>query len=135
MTASYTMDLTGTVRVRPLLGTVPISGDFSSAAPVQESVGLVKKVDVVLSLDADSAEVVNLGDLAGVHVLCTRVLTAGAGTVLVRLTHADGTLQVVPVDPFLYVVTNTSPITALTLQRSIGVATTVPDETVEVSNG
>ena len=125
MTAAYTIDFNGTVRVRPLLGTVPISGDFASTASIQETMGIAKKVDTVLSLDDNDPEDVNIGDLTGVNTLCIRVLTTGAGTLLLRLTHADGTAQIFPGDPFFYLVTGTSPITALSIQRSVGVAATV----------
>lgn len=125
MVASYLFDLSGTIRVSPLAGTVPISGDFVSKASIIESLGLVKKVDVVISLDDDADEIVSLGDLSAVHVLSVRVLTEGAGKLLVSLTHADGTDQVVPVGSFLILSTADSPITALSIQRSQGVAATV----------
>ena len=119
--ADSTFVFTGRYAIRP-----PVtSAGFTSNDPMiwselAQTVAVKSKAVIPVSLDADAAETVQLGDVANVHVL---VIDADA-KVIARITSADGSAQIVPCD-FLLVKSLTVPYTALTLQRQVGIATKV----------
>lgn len=124
---AYPFELRGKLKVDlpPASSEVTTAGDLAFQATILERMSLAAKHADVVTLGADPEEEVSFGDLGSAHVVMLRVLTLDAGTVLARLTHADGTDQVVPVDPALHLFCSSSPITALSLQRSAGVAARV----------
>lgn len=82
-------------------------------------------VTSVVSLGGDDPEEISLGDLDGAEICIVRVVSQLGGKVLASFTHADGSAQVIPVDPLFVLISATSQITALSIQRTPGVETTV----------
>jgi len=76
----------------------------------------------VISLDADGQEAVAFDDVVEADSVFLYVRSLESGNILVRLTHADGTLQAIPFSSMFFLTSSTSPITAMTLERSAGVA-------------
>ena len=98
------------------------SGQPSVNTHIDEVVGLVRQAVSSVSLSSDSPASVDLCGLTNINVL---MLKAVGGKVTVDITSADGTDQSIPVDSFLALTTQTVPITAITLTRVAGRATTV----------
>lgn len=63
--------------------------------------------------------------MAGVSVVSLRVITPNAGRVLATIVHADGAGEVVPIDQFFLLISQASPLTAISLTRAVGVAADV----------
>ena len=70
-----------------------------------------------ITLTADGAVAVSFGGLASASVV---TVYAKGGYVRARITHADGAVQSVPVDPLLVIISLLKPITALDLLREPG---------------
>lgn len=105
----------------------PASGSPSAAptvtAPISEQVTLVRAPTVLeYELDADGAVPVAFGQLDDASVV---VIKTVGGKVSATLTSADGTDQVVPVDSFAAIISESVPYTALSLTRVASTLTTV----------
>lgn len=97
------------------------SADFDISSAFNETMNVKRKLGQTVSLDADGAETISLGDLAGCHVLLIR----GSADVTVRVTTLLGAAQIIPAGKVLFMMNTTNPVTALTIQRQAGVSTTV----------
>jgi len=98
------------------------TGDFGLTALLESTLTLSKKHAATVSLDADAVEVISLGDIATADVLVITNVTGGQ--IVVRITTAAGATQIVPVTDTLLLISTTSPITAIDMQRVAGVVTT-----------
>lgn len=125
MTAPYVSEFSGKISVGVPLGVLDVSGATSFSRTMLDAMDAKAVIATVAYLDDDAEETVSLGDLGGANVVMLFVSTPGAGKVLAGLTHVNGTAQVVPVEPLLYLATRSSPVTAITLQRNPGVSTVV----------
>jgi len=96
---------------------------ISASIPLSSVSYLARKLVTRYVLTGDGAVTVNFGGLTNAHVVVLR--THLARKVLATLTSADGSAQVVPVNPSLVLFTNTTPVTALTLTRVSGIETTI----------
>lgn len=114
-----TFILAGKYAIRPPVSSLGVNAP-AVTTELSESFGILQKAVVPLTLGADSAEAVAFGDVANAHV----VVIHASAKVIARFTSADGSSQIVPCD-MLMLKSLTVPITALTLQRQAGVATTV----------
>lgn len=122
---NYGFRLSGKLMIELPVAATPASGDAAVKIDIFEEMELSSYEVASVTLEDDPPETVGFGDLPSAGFVLLRVKTLGAGTVLARLTHADGTLQVVPVGPIFMVGSLGSPITAITLQRATGVASVV----------
>lgn len=98
--------------------TEPTSGNPSGVpsvnAPIDESVSLELQATPQVVLTTDATVTVDLCGLTSVHVLAVKTV---GGKVRVDLTSADGTAQAVPVDSFFVNISQSVPITAISLTR------------------
>jgi hypothetical protein len=91
-------------------------------APINEQQVLGVQLTSGCALTNDAAENLPFGCIDGATVV---IVKAVGGPIKLRLTSADGTDQVVPVDTFAAIMSASVPFTAVSVQRSPGVATTV----------
>lgn len=105
--------------------TAPYSGAPSAAptlaAVLDEQLALKAKSIQEYRLEADPAQVVDFGGLAAAHVLIVKCV---GGKAKLRLTSADGVEQVIPVDSFAMLFSESVPYTALDLTREAGIEVT-----------
>lgn len=113
--------LAGTWQACPQTGALTASGAPSFTAPINEAVSLKSKNYDDYLLTADSVQAVAFGGVANAHV----VMIFSNQKIKARLTSADGATQVIPVDGFLALISESVPFTALDLQRVAGQETTV----------
>lgn len=113
--------LQGFWRSLPSASGLLASGCPSFNTPISEAVLLKLKQFTDVVLDADPAEVVPFGEVVSAHV----IMMKSSGKVIARLTSADGTTQIVPVDTTLQLISESVPYTAIDLQRVAGQATSV----------
>jgi len=97
------------------------SADFDISSTFNETMNVKRKLAQTISLDADTAEAVSLGDLAQAHV----VLVRASQDVKVALTSSHGTLQLIPAGKVCFIMATVAPITAIQITRQAGVSTTV----------
>jgi len=112
--------LTGSYDVTPL--TAPLSFAQIQSAPINEALTIKASMVTEMDLILDPAYTVNFGGVVNAHIV---ILKSTNGKVLATLTTADGTAQVVPFDTYWILMSEASPVTALTLTRVAGVETTV----------
>lgn len=112
--------LTGGYEVTPLSN--PLSFAASIAAPINEARTMKAKTLTDVLLDADAPEAVAFGDVANANVV---ILKAIGGKVTAAITSADGNAQAIPFDTYLILMSETVPVTAITLTRVAGTETTV----------
>lgn len=93
------------------------------AAQISEIATLVSKKVDDLPLTVDTAVAVDFGGLTEANVVILKSL--GGNKVKALVTSADGTDQAIPFDTYLILMTEDVPITALSLTRLPGTATTV----------
>lgn len=110
--------MTGGVTITP---ETSASGNPPVSVPIDETVTIQSKLIAEYSLGADPAETVSLGDMASPGI--DGFFLRASAEVVVRVTSADGTTQAIPATFLAH--RCTSPITAMTVQRRTGVATTV----------
>lgn len=113
--------LQGSWGTTPQTGALLASGAPSIVAPISETVILSQKNFDDYTLSADSVQAVAFGGVVNASVIeisCDRKIK-------VRLTSADGTTQVIPVDGHLSLISKTVPFTAIDLQRVAGQETRV----------
>lgn len=113
--------LQGSYTVMPL--SPQASADFDVIAPIAENEILDEKTAVSLNMTGDSPLAVPFGSVANAHVVIIKVVSGLK--VVATITTADGTAQTVPVDTFLAIVAEGSPVTALTLTRTPATLTQV----------
>ena len=84
---------------------LPSAGSATYADSISQAISLASKGESAsYDLVSDAPVAVSLGGLTGVNVLVVRTSSAAAtARVLVKITHADGTAQVIPVDSLLAV--------------------------------
>ena len=75
-----------------------------------------------VELSSDVFTPVGFGGVADAHVV---VLKSPGRKVTARLTSADGSQQLIPVEEFAFLMSISTPFTAIDLQRETGVTTTV----------
>jgi hypothetical protein len=123
--------LSGGYTVTPLASSPSL--DPSLDATLNESLVIKSKefASVHLTTDVDSGALppvlptpVPFGTVANAHIVTIKI-DPGGGKVKVRLTSADGALQIIPVDSYLLLQSVASPITAIDLTRTAGVDTIV----------
>lgn len=90
----------------------------------QRAVALKNFSRATYVLTADAVVAVNVTPLAAVNYLLVGGVVGGA-KVKIRITTADGATQVIPINDFLTLLSRTTAITAIDLQRSAGVLTEV----------
>jgi hypothetical protein len=98
------------------------SADPMVNAPIQEQQVLGVQLTSLCYLTNDLEKELPLGCIDGATVV---IVKAVGGKIKLRLTSIDGAAQVVPVDTFAAILSASTPFTAITVQRSPGVATTV----------
>ncbi len=99
------------------------SADFSVESVLEEAVSLSDKLAATVDLNADGAQAVPMGSITGASVAVVKVIAGQK--VKARVTTADGALQIVPVDPLLILESLSAPVTALSLERTPAVTTSV----------
>ena len=114
----YTFSLRGKVAIELPESELVASDEFVFKADIFEHMLLENKFDTIISLPLDVPVPVNLGGLTEAHLILMKVVTPLAGKVLVELTHADGALQIIPFDPTFFLLSASSPVTAISLLRS-----------------
>ncbi len=112
--------LQGSYAVKPLSS--PLSFAPSILADINESRTLKAKQVADMSLASDAAAAVDFGGVANANIV---VLKAVGGKVAAAITSADGVAQVIPFDSYLILMSESVPITAITLTRVAGTVTTV----------
>jgi hypothetical protein len=108
--------------------TTPLDGDLSLApnvvAPIQVSLVLDAQAVLQMVLSSDSPQPIPFGSVANANVVLLGV-TNGGGKVKAIITSADGTSQVVPFDLLFSAINQSTPITAISLQRTPATNTVV----------
>ena len=90
--------------------------------PLDERVLLARKHYDEISLISDLATAVGMGGITSAHVV---VIKPVAEKVKVRITTSDGATQVIPVEELLVLISLSTPVTAIDLQRDAGTVTSV----------
>ena len=108
------------------LVTMPAVGNPSGALGTNILLGdietLQAKAGGDLDLNSDAPVVIPFGQISGANIL---FLDAHDLKVDATVTSTDGTAQIIPVEDLLLLQTRTVPITAVSLTRVPGIATTV----------
>ncbi len=112
--------LAGSYTATPASGSP--SADPLVNAPISEQQVLGVQLTSVCALTNDNVTPLPFGCIDGATVV---IVKAVGGKIKLRLTSADGTDQVVPVDTFAAIMSAAVPFTSVSVQRSPGVATTV----------
>ena len=112
--------LSGSYNVTPLGGSASL--DPSIDSPLNEALTLQSKQYIPIHLTTDAATPVPYGTVVNAHIV---ILKAAGGKVKATLTSADGSAQVVPFDTVLIVRSDSMPITAISLTRTLATDTTV----------
>lgn len=99
------------------------SADFEVLSQIEEKLVLSSKVAAGIDLAADGPQSIVITPLTEVNVLVLKV-TSGM-KVDAAISSVDGSLQVIPVDGLLFLITQDTPITAIALTRTPGVDTNV----------
>lgn len=100
----------------------PLSFAPSIIAPINETKVLKVSHPDTITLDTDSAVPVSFGGATNAHIV---ILKSIGGKVKAAITSADGTAQLVPFDTYWILMSDTVPVTAITLTRVPGQLTTV----------
>jgi len=124
---SHAFGFQGSYRTDPISGSS--SGNPFVSAPINESQILKTRAVSEIILDTDAPfSVPFTGGVVNAHVV---MLRATGAKIRARLTSSDGAAQAVPVEPYLFMMTSSVPITAIDLTRLAGSGTV----TVEVFLG
>jgi hypothetical protein len=109
---SDTLTLTGQLAIAPdSTAEADLSGDFAIKVPFSETLTLSRKDSRTIVLDDTSPLVVNVSTIGSIHALVIRTSAAITAT----LTSASGAAQVIPVNGLFVLLTETIPITAISL--------------------
>lgn len=95
------------------------SADFDISSSFNEVINVKRKLAQTISLDADTAETVSLGDLAQANV----VLIRASQDVKVALTSSHGSLQLIPAGKVCFIMATVAPITVIQITRQAGIST------------
>jgi hypothetical protein len=109
---AYQFVLTGGYTSTPMDGVPSLAPNVD--APIDESMVITKKTESDVDLNVDTPVAVQFGGAASASVV---ILKTVGGKVKARLTSADGTTQVVPVDSTFILISRSVPITAIDLTR------------------
>lgn len=121
MTASFR--LSGDIQTKAATGTA-VSADFQVEAALDERLSLKRKLVQEIDLDGDGVVAVDFGGLDDAAVIVAKAV--GGGPVTMRVTtDLDADPQIVSVDSLAIVISRAKPATAIDLQRSPAVNTTV----------
>lgn len=112
--------LLGSYDVNPL--TAPLSFAQVQTAPINETLTIKASMWTEMTLTLDAPYTVNFGGVANAHIV---ILKSTNGKVLATLTTSAGAAQVVPFDTYWILMSESAPVTALTLTRVAGTETTV----------
>ena len=112
-------ELTGGYSTRPISGVT--SGFPSLDTPLLESVQLERFAVQEVELASDSTVLVDFCGVTNAHVLILKVV---GSKIRADLTSTDGAAQAIPVDDLLILISETVPITVLSLTRLAGGVTT-----------
>lgn len=112
--------LLGSYEVDPLGSTTSFAPTI--AAPINETRTLsAKHVDDV-DLAADAPQALNFGGVQNAHIV---LLKAVGGKVTAQITSTDGAAQAIPFDTYLVLMSESVPVTAISLTRTPGIETSV----------
>lgn len=117
---AYQFTLTGTYDVTPLDSVVSFGTNITT--PINEPIVIARKLDADIDLDVDVPVAVNFGGLTSANIV---MLKAVGAKVRARITSADGSQQSIPFDTYVILMSMDTPITAIDLLRTAGVATQV----------
>jgi hypothetical protein len=113
--------LTGSYTTTPNTGAPSLLAGLG--APIDEEFQISEKALVAgLDLSVDSAVVIPFGSVTNANIV---IIKSPVNKVKARLTSADGSVQAIPVDGVLILISQTVPFTALDLTRLPGVDTVV----------
>jgi len=112
--------LSGGYTVTPLGN--PLSFAPTIETVIDEAVTLDEKTLADIHLTVDSAVAVPFGSVINANII---VMKAVGGKVKARLTSADGSVQAIPFDTYLIIMSDTVPYTAIDLTRVASTDTTV----------
>jgi hypothetical protein len=98
------------------------SGDPDIPSPVDERLLLSAKHYDEITLTSDALTPVSFGGLSQAHVVVAKIV---GRRVRFSVTSAAGSDQVVSVDSFFVLITETEPLTAISIQRLAGEETSV----------
>ena len=121
MTTAYQFQ--GGPSIQAIPGAYASSGVPVTSIPINTAYTLALQNAVSYDLSSDSPVSIPVPGVSGANIV---LITVTGSRVKATLTSADGSAQVIPVDPTFYLESTTvSPITALTLTRTPGVDTLV----------
>lgn len=113
--------LSGQYQTSPSVGAP--SGFPAVITPLLEQFNIIAKHVDTVTLSADATSPLSFGGVTQAHVL---IFVATGGPIQVAMTSTYGTLQVIPCDDLLIIISKTTiPVTAVNLTRTPGVSTTV----------
>lgn len=115
------LTLTGQLSFNPTHAECGVDSDLSTVVNLQESLSIAAKQMLTFSLSSDLAFPIDLTTTPNVNMLYIDV----SSKVKLTITTADGATQVVPVDPVMFWISSTVPITALSITRLAGTDTNV----------
>ena len=115
-----TFKLSGSYDVAPLGSSLSFAP--TGTAAISESRGIKAKEVSELLLSVDTPVAVPFGGVANANIV---ILKAVGGKVRARFTSADGSLQSIPFDTYLILMSETVPVTVIDLTRVAGTETTV----------
>lgn len=105
--------------------TQPLSNPLSFAALLSTPINEVKQIKAKqlmdIELDSDPAVPIDFGGVTDAHIV---VLKAVGGPVVATIDSAAGSAQLIPFDTYWILMSETNPITALSLTRAPGTVTT-----------
>ena len=117
---SGVLSVTGELVVGPTHHPTEESADV--AILLEEVVGVRASIVDEYLLSDDNWRAVGLGSLTGAHVVFLKAVGAKA---VARLTSAEGSQQLVPVDTVALLISESVPFTAIDVQRTTGIETIV----------
>lgn len=109
---SDSLTITGQLAIVPdSTSDADLSGDFAIKVPLNATLTLSRKESVSVILADTTPVAVNVGSIVSIHALAIRTDEPITATI----TSASGSSQVIPIDSMLILLTETVPITAITL--------------------
>ncbi len=111
--------LSGGYTVSPLGSVLSFAPSLEAVIDEPKTIKAKQVSDPILILDA--ARTVDFGGVVNAHI----VILKATGKCEARLTSAAGASQVVSFDTYFILMSDTVPVTAITLTRAAGVSTTV----------
>lgn len=118
--SSDSFKLSGSYLTQPL--SQPLSFAPTIEASIDESLSIKAKQVTEILLSADAPVAVNFGGVTNAHVV---ILKSTDGKVKASISSADGAAQAVPFDTYWILMSESVPVTAISLTRVAGAETTV----------